>query len=89
MKQIIITAMILLIVSCSETEMINNCGCIESQQRYLDKKVWTGGAWMYYKEWQSTGENNNVDGCFTDKQTEYMVRNVSDYERWLVTCNNN
>ena len=89
MKKIIFTAMILLIVSCSSPEeIINDCGCIESQERYVDKKAWTGGAWLYYKEWQKTGQENKVEGCYTDKETEYMIRTVSDRERWLLTCKN-
>ena len=88
MKQIIFTAMILLIVSCSPEEIINDCGCIESQERYVDKKAWTGGAWLYYKEWQKTGQENKIEGCYTDKETEYMTREVGNNERWFVTCNN-
>jgi hypothetical protein len=88
MKKIIITAMILLIVSCSQEEIINDCGCIENQERYVDRKIWTGGDWYYFKEWQKTGEKEKVEGCFTDKQAEYMTREVSSVERWFVTCNN-
>ena len=81
--------MILLIVSCSPEEIIEDCGCVESQEIKVKKKVWTGGDWMEIEVWEKTSKWNNIEGCFTDKQTEYMVRNVSDYERWLVTCNNN
>jgi hypothetical protein len=88
MKKIIITAMILLTVSCSQEEIINDCGCIENQERYVDRKVWTGGDWYYFKEWQKTGEKSKIEGCYTDKEAEYMIREVGYNERWFVTCDN-
>jgi hypothetical protein len=88
MKKIIFIAMILLIVSCSKEEELNNCGCVETQEMNVDKKIWTGGAWMYYKEWEKTDRQNNLDGCYTKKETDYMVTIVSERERWKVTCNN-
>ena len=88
MKKIIFTAMILLILSCSENEEKGGCGCIESQERLIEVSVWTGGAWYDYEEWQESGNYNDIGGCFTIEETQYMTRQVSQRERWSVTCNN-
>ena len=86
MKKIIFTAMIFIILSCSKEEEINDCGCIETQELLVNKKVWTGGAYLYTEEWQTTTNRNYIDGCYTTEESAYMVRQVSDRERWFITC---
>lgn len=86
MKQIIFTAMILLILSCSQEESINNCGCVEVQERNVTTNVWTGGAWMEQTKWTENGITNRIDGCFSPDELKYMTRQVDKYTRWYVTC---
>ena len=81
--------MILLIVSCSPEEIIEDCGCVESQEIKVERRVWTGGDWMEVERWEKTNKWNNIQGCFTDEETQYMVRYVNDYQRWILNCYKN
>ena len=88
MKKIILAAIILITLSCStEQDLINNCGCLETQQRKSEVRFWTGGAWMYEMRWNETGLVNSIEGCFTEQEAKYMTVQSSDTERWFVTCN--
>ena len=88
MKKIIFASIILIILSCStEESILNNCGCIEIQERKVEVKFWTGGAWMYDMRWQESGLKNNIEGCFTEQEAKYMTVQLSDSERWFVRCN--
>jgi hypothetical protein len=88
MKKIIPALIILIIFSCSIEDM-DKCLCFEVEEINVEKKVWTGGAWMYIKEWEDSGERKKVEGCYTDRQTQYMTRQVSYNQRWYVNCLNN
>ena len=88
MKRIILSAMILLMISCSTEEEVNNCGCYQIEEIKIDKRVWTGGAYMYTTVWVESGESSFIEGCYTIDEASYMTRQVSDVERWILRCNN-
>ena len=89
MRKIILSAMILLMASCStELEEVNNCGCYQIEEIKIDERVWTGGAYMYTTVWVESGESIFMEGCYTVDETSYMTRQVSDTERWILRCNN-
>ena len=88
MKKIILSAMIFLTISC-ESEMQIPCQCVEVQEVNVEVKAWTGGAWYYYYQWQETGKTQEIEGCYTDEEISYMVRQVGVNQRWFITCKNN
>ena len=89
MRKIIFTAMILLMVSCSEEEVVViDCGCVEVQERLITTRS------PYYPFWRTTaweesGVTNDLEECYTDEEISYMVREVGTRERWYITCSNN
>ena len=96
MKKLILSAIILLMMSCEEEQSIDSriapeseCSCVEVQELNIEIKAWTGGAWYYYFQWGESGLINDIDGCYTDEEISYMVRQVGVNERWYIVCENN
>ena len=92
MKKLILSAMILLLMSCEKTEIIvyeNECLCTEVQEINVDVEFWTGRYWLYYTEWQESGITNDIEDCYTDEEANDIIRLVSDVERWVLSCENN
>ena len=88
MKKLILSAMIILMMSC-ESEMQISCECVEVQEVNREAKAWTGGAWYYYFQWEETGTTQSIEGCYTDEEISYMVRQVGANQRWFIKCKNN
>ena len=88
MKKLILSAMIILIMSC-ESEMQISCECVEVQEVNREAKAWTGGAWYYYFQWEETGTTQSIEGCYTDEEISYMIRQVGANQRWFIKCKNN
>tara|TARA_R110000796_G_scaffold80412_1_gene178081 strand:- start:615 stop:881 length:267 start_codon:yes stop_codon:yes gene_type:complete len=88
MKKLILSAMMILTMSC-ESEIQMSCECVEVQEVNREIKAWTGGAWYYYYQWEETGTTQSIEGCYTDEEISYMVRQVGANQRWFITCKNN
>ena len=88
MKKLILSAMIILMMSC-ESEMQISCECVEVQEVNREAKAWTGGAWYYYFQWEETGTTQSIEGCYTDEEISYMIRQVGANQRWFIKCKNN
>ena len=89
MKKLILSAIIILMMSCEESEMQISCECVEVQEVNREAKAWTGGAWYYYFQWEETGTTQSIEGCYTDEEISYMVRQVGSNQRWFIKCKNN
>ena len=89
MKKIIFTAIILLMVSCSEKEvLVVDCGCVEVQEKLISTRSPYYPFWLN-NSWEESGVKNDLEECYTDEEISYMVREVGTKERWYITCSNN
>jgi hypothetical protein len=88
MKKIIGIAILIIMLSCSKDDEINDCGCVQSQEINKETTIYTGGAYMSFKSWKRSGRSRYFEGCFTESETEFMTVYLNDNERWIVTCNN-
>ena len=93
---IAIISIMFLLMSCETEQKIDSrippeseCLCVEVQELNIEIKAWTGGAWYYYFQWGESGLINDIDGCYTDEEINYMVRQVGVNERWYIVCENN
>ena len=97
MKKLILSAMIILMMSCEESEPItqskvipeNECLCLEIQEIKREVELFVNGEWIYRMEWIESGLVNDFEGCYTEEQLGSMVREVSNIERWYIVCENN
>ena len=88
MRKIIFTAIILLMASCSEKEIVIDCGCVEVQEKLISTRSPYYPFWLN-NSWEESGVKNDLEECYTDEEISYMVREVGTKERWYITCSNN
>ena len=89
MRKLIFTAIILLMVSCSGAEEIEiDCGCVEVQERLITTRSHVFPFWET-STWELSGVKNPLEGCYTDEEIPFLIREVGNKERWFITCSNN